>query len=343
MFSLKNKSALGAVLFSQFLFWSCNDADFSGSSTTKPPKKDPVVDPAPPPLPASRAPDEKTTPVSDEIVSNSDGTVTEKFFGQTEVEAQADVEIIFVVDTSGSMDDEKSMLEQNISKFLTDLSNSGRLNHQVFMIGSGFNFPATDPSRFSIINDEVGSWNALKKVQNFLDNPGGSLPLRANATKEIVVVTDDDSLPGKGGVRASDFISYLNTKTASLGQIHVNGFIWLPTSVKNSNCTKANQGNAYLELANDPTFGGDMFDLCSKDWSALLGEFAKKIISSNAQLEFKLKTAVNENQGLKVFVNDVEVESTYWTYSSTRNSIVFDAENAPKAGDIMAVIYSPIE
>ncbi len=328
------------LLATACLVVSCNDAGFSGGSPASAPSAPPNVATGD----ANRGGPEAGTPVDpnslvtkpSDVVENGDGTRSEIFFGRSNIATSSDVDIIFAMDTSGSMGTEKQYLEQNMGTFLTKLSENKRLNFQVFMIGANFKFPALDAKRFAVVNKPVGSWDALIKIREFLQNPAGvALPLRAKATKELVVVTDDDSTQ----LPADQFIQYLTASKATLGTVHLNGFVGLPNSAQNDWCKLAKVGNQYISIAANKEFGGELFDLCTQDWKVLFSRLAERIVSSSAQIEFALGAKADVSTEMQVFINDVALDKTFWTYSATRNSIVFDEAHAPAEGDKVSIRY----
>jgi hypothetical protein len=327
--------ALVLVLFGLSSFSSCNDTGFKGSgATAKPAAKPPVPVNTSANAVTADAPEIAISQVAD-VVENGDGTRTERFIGRSIIKTETLVDIIFVVDTSGSMDTEKSFLEQNMSAFVNLLSGDTRLKAQTFMIGKGFQFPAMDPTRFSVVNFTVDSHNAYGVVKKFFTSPPvGTLPLRPDATKEIVVVTDDNA-----DMSAGEFVKYLDGAKATLGNVHVNGFIGLANSAENSWCKIVNVGTQYQSVGLHPSYGGTMYDLCSPDWKIMLTKLAEKIISASAQVEFPLGAKVDPGVEMHVFVNDIELASDYWTYSESRNSIVIDPAHTPLEGDSLSITY----
>jgi hypothetical protein len=327
------------------LAMSCSKAEFAGGGGVAKKKPEKVVNNGvTPPLPTQARADDRVSEPSD-VVENADGTRKEVFLGRAIVDTEADVDIIFAVDTSGSMAQEKANVEQNLGAFLSKLQTNKALNYQVFMIGANFVFPSgTDSKRVAAVTQEVGSWDALVQFKKFFTTPSVAvLPLRKTAVKELVVITDDDSLTNKGGISADNFMKYLTDQKSVIGTVHFNGFVWLESSLQTPTCTKANVGNQYMILASNPQFGGELFDICTKDWKLLFTKLAERIISSSAQIEFALGLVADTTVDFTVLINDVPLEATFWTYSQAKNSIIFDPTHTPGEGDVLSVVYKAVK
>lgn len=275
------------------------------------------------------------------VIDGSEGEALDKFLGRTDLKNKKNVDVIFLVDTSGSMRSEKKYLEENIATFVEIIDKDNRLNQNIHMIGANFRFPVgQDPEKFSLVNTNVGSRNALEIFTRFVDNPDpNALQLRKDATKEIVVVSDDDSRMG-----SSQFVNYLDANKEKIGNIHLNGFVGKADSQENSWCRIAQIGNVYKEIAENKDYGGTLFDLCTEDWKVLLDDLAKQIIASNTKISFALKNTVKNPESIEVYLNE-KTEATFipeelWSFDTEKNAVVFkDFKYAPKSGEILYIQY----
>lgn len=109
-------------------------------------------------------------------------------------ESQRPVDIIWVVDTSGSMDDESNAVQNALNSFSSFIEGS-LVDHHVILIANQADMTVPAPlgtgPRFRHVNVTVGSTDALQKIvssyaqyQDFL---------RPDAAVHFVVVTDDES------------------------------------------------------------------------------------------------------------------------------------------------------
>ncbi len=350
--------------FFVFLFsivTACNSAEFSsqtklGSKKSSDNSAEPSAEPAPSEENAEASIEgqlEQTGSPTGEFIINADGSVSDRFFGIGAIRSTVKVDVIIATDTSGSMGTEKRKLEQNMEMFLKKFSETPGVDHQVFAIGAAgeipgfgrtgydFNFPELDPNRFEHIEQHVDSNTALRRIRDFINGRyDTNLKLRENTVKEILVVTDDDS-----NLSANDFKNFLASKEAEYGQFHVNGFVWVPGETDNGYdwCTRADDGEVYVELGKDPKFGGLIEHLCTEDWAKLLDKLAGKIINQNAKVSFELTKKVDQDKQITVEVNGEKISEEKWDYDQEGNAIVFNDDSAPESGDNLLVTYFALE
>ncbi len=109
------------------------------------------------------------------------------------------VDIIWFVDTSGSMDFETKTVQNNLNAFASSIAKSG-LDYRVIMVGSGSDICVPQPlggagckdgPRYMHVKMKVGSDDGLKKVIQAY--PKFQKFLRADSLRHFVAVSDDDS------------------------------------------------------------------------------------------------------------------------------------------------------
>lgn len=116
----------------------------------------------------------------------------------------APVDIIFAIDTSGSMSDEKNFVQQNMNIFSQQIF-LANIDYHVVMVaesspegpcvnvplGSGQCPNDSKPPTYVHIVDGVGSTNALARI--LATQPQWGPSIRPNSVKHLVVVSDDES------------------------------------------------------------------------------------------------------------------------------------------------------
>lgn len=121
----------------------------------------------------------------------------------------APVDIIFVIDTSGSMSDEKNFVQQNMNIFSQQIF-LANIDHHVVMIadaspdgpcinvplGSGACPADTKLPEYLHVVESVGSTNALDKI--LTTEQLWSSSIRPGSVKHLVVVSDDESAMDAG-------------------------------------------------------------------------------------------------------------------------------------------------
>lgn len=215
--------------------------------------------------------------------------------GEISGEAQnlfAPVDIIWVVDSSDSMENDASTVQNNLDEFAADIEARGIDFHVVLISDQGFVTPsplfATDP-RFLFVNRSVGSNDAFDRV---LDQfPNYMAHLRPGAITHVVGVTDDDE-----NTSQSTFITMMN---GLLGHDFTYHVIGSPPGECNSTCpfgcSTCFDGAAGCERPGDwqpaanpseehwdaaAATGGLTFSICTSDWSGLFDTLAMTVAVS---------------------------------------------------------------
>ena len=262
---------------------------------------------------------------------SDDGTVRESFKGLL-TEKSVDLDIVFAMDTSGSMASEKSRLESSMATFMTAFREKAKaVNFKVYMIGKSFSFPTPD-ANLTLVDTKVSSNNALAIIKGWVTGAGSSL-LRPAAAKHVIVVTDDNAR----GETASTFSSFISSNALLKDHTSVHGMIGLVNGSVNSWCSIAAIGSEYQTLAATTT--GRIFDLCQENWDDLLNKLAEAIIVKEAQSEFQLSHAVADPLTLSVRINGTALASEKWQYDPSANKISIQAGSAPTDGDTLEVQY----
>jgi hypothetical protein len=106
----------------------------------------------------------------------------------------AAVDIVWIIDGSGSMADEAQRLQMNIDSFVSTISAAGVDTH-VVLVGEQDLVPAgsmlATSGNYLFVQDKVDSWNALDElIARF---PDYQKFLRPTAHVHFIVVTDDES------------------------------------------------------------------------------------------------------------------------------------------------------
>ncbi|MFT5433964.1 MAG: hypothetical protein ACI9OJ_004676, partial [Myxococcota bacterium] len=190
-------------------------------------------------------------------------------------------DIIWFIDTSGSMSDEAESVQANINAFAAFMGNVN-IDYRVVLIADGFGLcvpeplggpNCTDGPRFRHIHDQVGSNDGLKKL---VDNyPKYKDFLREDATTNFIAVTDDnaDKLPTwfKGQVLQQTAPGFSEPwffhSIVGMGPIPLVG------------CFGAAFGGlAYLTLSEET--GGVSFPICDADWSSMFDSLAETVVNN---------------------------------------------------------------
>lgn len=210
--------------------------------------------------------------------------------------AKGKVDIVFVIDDSGSMDDEMAQIRTNVNTFASKIGSTG-LDFTVTFItrkarsatetGNVICVPpplggancGDNPPTFFHVDEDVGSNDSLELILSTL--PRWSSHLRPEATKVFVEVTDDESdLP------AMSFDSQLLAKpgfgTTTKRNYVFHSIISKPAgtaSPSSQKCgTAAGSSLEYQTLSK--LTNGIMDEVCKTNYAGVLDNIAKGIVES---------------------------------------------------------------
>ncbi len=246
---------------------------------------------------ADDADDGSTGPLLDSLAgdeSEATGVDTEGC-GAVSEEAQnelAPVDIVIIIDTSGSMSDEKNFVQQNMNIFSQQIF-LANIDHHVVVIaesspdgpciglplGSGACPGDTKLPEYLHVVENVGSSNALDII--LATHQTWATSIRPNSIKHLVVVSDDDSATGAAAFDAAfkaldpNYADYFfhaivayeapNPLECIGGASCCSGLIPLSADV----------GSVYLELVNST--GGVSGDLCDQQFGPVFSQIAQSV------------------------------------------------------------------
>ena len=256
-----------AIAISLFLT-SCSNSNFaSGQKTSETPQSSDAV----------------TGPTVEPIAAGN-GSWMENFVVEANSSNTAD--IVFAVDTSGSMEDEIAAIENNIAAFVKSLE-TNNLDFSIAAIGNGedFNFPQ-DP-RINVIPEEIGSHDAIGVLNSFLQSPNS---VRADSHLNIIIVTDDNG-EGNGNL-ANDFQS-----PQGIASLKVHAVVGLAEGEdpNNPDCDIPAIGVEHQNLAKASK--GLIQNICLNDWSQLIANLSNSVIESTRRA-FPLTNGADPNYPL---------------------------------------------
>jgi hypothetical protein len=227
----------------------------------------------------------------------------EKCAAETVKATRAEVDVIVLIDTSGSMSEETNQVKQNINAFASTIGSSG-LDYTVVMIAEkpqnlpfippGFQPPgicvppplggascADNPPLFHHLNEAVGSTDSLQIILDKYASYEGWL--RPNAYKVFIEVTDDNSSLGW-----QQFETQLFAKDGGkhFGDANKRRYIfnsicgWKRNTalLSSDHCSSAeNTSDQYQNLSK--LTGGTVDSVCETDYSSVFGNIAKGLVT----------------------------------------------------------------
>lgn len=217
----------------------------------------------------------------------------------TAEEATAPVDIVWFVDTSGSMDWESALVSDELDDFASIIDTWG-LDYQVVMVaerGTGSNEICVDQplagpncgdnTRFRHIDQKVDSEDGLYQLVNTY--PQYQDVLRADSLKHFVAVSDDNANPDKNWFLAQ--LPGLSNPGFPAHQFAPNGFIFHSIvafgTVPVIGCISiadgtfgAAIGEEYLDLSS--MTAGVEASVCEDDWDPIFNALAAAIMANTS-------------------------------------------------------------
>lgn len=291
-------------------------------------------------------------------------TVTDSFALKGEQFESRKVDIVFVVDTSGSMNEEKALLERNMASFIREFAaNNNKMDYLVHLLGSDFNIPTAQGS-INLVDQRVGSNDALAILYNYISTGYGGQTVRKESVVEAVVITDDNAYPsGDLPIRVNPFnpsfstfqgssaeISTLNAQEFSTLitqnmpglKLRFNGLVGKREGQNKDWCHISEVGAEYEALAAMPQYKGTIADLCRDDWTPLLTELASDIIKRVEQTSIRLEFPPDLSRGYQVAIDGERLDAR--SISITPDGIIeIIDENLKKRVGTLTIRYAVID
>lgn len=192
----------------------------------------------------------------------------------------APIDIIWVIDRSGSMDGEARLVQDNLNRFAAAIEASGIMDYRVVVLTAAefVSVPpplGTDPEHYLFIEENVQSNDGFTApIRAF---PMYSGFLRPDAVTHFVIVTDDESSMSWGEAQPQlrallghDFI--VHTIASPPGSSHMVCLPIIGCIMTEDGCTgpggdAADNGDIYWEAS--AATGGQRLSICTDDWTGL--------------------------------------------------------------------------
>lgn len=244
------------------------------------------------------------------------------------------VDILWIIDRSGSMNDNDPELLAGIEAMMNALPPSGwRLN----MTSASPPQARTDALFPLVPGDDIGDalnlWNnvalghweqGFDATRSYVeDNPYASTWMRTDAALLVVFVSDEEEQSPQMDV--AQFIQWYGSLRPS---VFLGSIVHVPGSLL---CTPNHfdVGDKYIEATDH--FNGVVIDICSDDWST-------GVQDASAQVEPHQEWALTHpplEDTIIVFVDFIEFND--WTYNSATNSVEFNV--IPPEGSLVEIGY----
>lgn len=283
-----------------------------------------------------------------------------------EMEGEDKVDLLWVVDNSGSMGSYQQALIKNADTFINDFIKHGGLDWKMGVLSTdvfdnpytGFT-PTTEltfktPNNVQIFKDAIGnlgtSGDAIEKTFAPIMKWLPQFPnfLRPQAMLAIIMVTDAEE---QSGVTSADFLAFLQKTKGSLKRVISYGVF----SPQDFGCAFGDttwnyKGTVYEDVVK--ATNGKTYALC-KDFGQNLADLGKDLFSRVSRPMIRLKTRPRmetlhlfyKGEELKAGPRNGRAESKgLWLYDFDLNAIIFhDLEFAPGENEEVQIVYEVAE
>jgi len=261
------------------------------------------------------------------------------------------VDVLFVVDNSGSMQEEQDNLRANFEGFMRYFTDSG-LDYHVGVVSTDMDnrnqsgkLQLDDSSNDRYIDSSYDAATAVASfkqranlgIMGSYDERGKdaaytALTTEANSTNSgfyreeavLSIVVISDEIDSSRKISTQEFISWENGLKAEDDQTWFSAIVGPKPRGCSSGSGNAQQGTGYLEVVEG--VGGIDFSICESDYSSVLEELGMQ--AAGLKREFFL-TEVPLEETIKVSVttdgDTQKFEDDKWTYDGVRNSVTFSS------------------
>jgi hypothetical protein len=255
------------------------------------------------------------------------------------------VDILWVIDPSGSMNDDTQRILGGIGAMMAALPPAG---WRLAIIPADYRFSQQENQFPLVPGDTIGEAetmynNAMAGAFEagfdatygyIVENPYSNTWMRNDAALLVVFVSDEDEQSQDFFNNTQEFISWYRTIRSSS---FIASIINLDPSISTCNNTSMHNGDEYIAATNH--FGGQIIDICSEDWTAGVLDASNQI---KPHENWPLSHKPLDSEHIYVFHDGVPVLSevngvTQWHYEPIDNTIYFDI--VPNSQILVEIAY----
>jgi len=235
------------------------------------------------------------------------------------------IDILWVIDTSGSMNTHQTRLLDGIDAMMGALpatdwrlaiipadANKALLEYQFPLLpGAGFVQAETMYNNMLTGPYEEGFDAAYEYIENNTDVAISGW-MRNSAALLVVFVSDEEE---QGTFSSTN--DFLNWYTGVRDYVFLASIVNLDPTTSLCNGSAYNTGERYIDATN--MLSGTIVDICSDDWTAGVAEAA---VEMEPITEIVL-THTPDEATIRVFVSGIVYDAAHWYYEPSTNSIIF--------------------
>jgi hypothetical protein len=253
------------------------------------------------------------------------------------------VDILWIIDTSGSMHRWDAQLMAGIEAMLEALPESGwrlaMLSNDPTQAATEAQFPLVPGDD---IDDAMDMYNAMGRggreegfdaaYEYIINNSYAATWMRPDAALLVVMVSDEEEQSDAHFPDIADFKSWYASQRGGSAYLASINNVEQTDSVCASPVNPTDIGYRYMEATN--FFSGVVVDICEEDW-------APGVTDASARLEpyesLQLTYVVSDESTIRVFTNGVLTSPWDWYYQSSDNTVYFNV--IPAGNDHVEIAY----
>ena len=293
---------------------------------------------------------EGTDPSTPETVTTQFGTgdVEHWYTQQWQQEEIPVLDILWVIDNSGSMNPFQQSLSNNTSHFMSVFSSTGADYNMAVITTDRYLFSTIITTTTSspelvlsslILTGISGSGNekGIEMAKRSLTSPSAAGPggsfFREHSKLIVIFVSDE---PDHSQYGWQSYLSFFDTikppgdfvPYAIIGDIPGGCQIQHGNNLRN-----AQEGWGYWDIVNN--YGGSWYSICSTDWGLQLQDLADEVMGRKV---FFLDEQDPIDATITVYVNGQETLD--WSYDLSLNAVVFNDDSIPTEGQTISIDYA---
>ncbi len=277
----------------------------------------------------------EATPEIETIIKEASLKNKELKVNSVQLQNNQPIDVIFLLDTSGSMKDVIKKVQENVSKFIADLkgASTDKTLFQIKLVIYKGNIEKFDKIPDIVIEKsetQAGEYMLKDFLDTFLFKPGF---LRDASIIEIVVVSDTNST----NLTAEQFKSEVSSKLNN-HKLYFHSIVGL-TEPTGFSFGKA-LGQVFIDLSNTLQFKGTVLDLYTSDWGPLLANLAQSIISSNIIRTFTIDDPdIDVTRDVTVEIKQIKLNANQFTFDPLSKVIKINDDVPLKSGEAIGISY----
>ena len=252
----------------------------------------------------------------------------------TQSSSSSGVDIVWVVDRSGSMNNNRTKLEAGFQAMLQELNANWGAMWRIAIIsadstnsGQDQQFPLlfgdTEQDAMTMLQYTGGSREeGFKAFHSYYTGNYAHNWMRPEASLLVIFVSDEDDQSTSQFSQPSDFVNWYSGIRSTVN---------LASIVVSTTACESLVGDRYMEATN--LLNGIVVDICSDDWTPSVQD-ALQQIQPFEEWELSYVPYYGE-QGIFVFIDGQP--SSDWHYDSSRNVVVFDV--TPNGDALVEIAY----